>query len=327
MGQGAAGAAAWREQIGAFLPPPLYRAVMGLPQALAEQAVELRIRLGRPLLLVAAGKDVALDPDGRPVSDLQAAYCPSRSTLDALLERLTGGSLYAVEEQLRRGYLTLPGGHRVGLCGRTVLGPGGSVLGLAEVTAFNVRLSRAVMGMGRRLLPRLLAGSEGRRRLASVLVLAPPGAGKTTLLRELARLASQGVPELGLAPAQVVVVDERSEIAGCHRGVPQHDLGPRTDVLDGCPKVEGILWAIRALCPGVLVTDEIGGAADVEALLRACHSGTALLASAHAEDLDRARRRRGLGELLELGVFERAVTLSLREGPGTVERVEDLTAG
>ena len=320
-------AAAWREQIGAFLPSPLSRAVMGLPDLLAEQAVELRVRLARPLLLVVPGKDVALGDDGCPVADLRGAFHPDRSTLAALVERLTGGSLYSVEEQLRRGYLTLPGGHRVGLCGRTVLAAGGSVQGLAEVTGCNFRLSRAVAGAGRRLLPRLLAGSEGRRRMASVLVLAPPGAGKTTLLRELTRLASQGVPELGLTPAQVVVVDERSEIAGCHRGVPQHDLGPRTDVLDGCPKVEGILWAIRALSPGVLVTDEIGGAADVEALLRACHSGASLLASAHADDLDRARRRRGLGELLELGVFERAVTLSLREGPGTVERVDDLTVG
>ncbi|HEY8486909.1 MAG TPA: stage III sporulation protein AA [Limnochordales bacterium] len=317
-------AALWRRQLLPFLPSSLQRAVAGIPDALACQALELRIRLGRPLLLVTAAGEVALQPDGSPAGELRRALHPDRACVEAFFEHLSGGSLYAVEEQVRRGYLTLPGGHRVGLCGRAVLDAGGGLQALTELSGFNVRVARAVEGAGRRVLGRLLVGPPGRRRLASTLVLAPPGAGKTTLLRDLARLASAGVPEMGLAPCQVVVVDERSEIAGCWRGIPQHDVGPRTDVLDGCPKAEGVLWAVRALGPAVLVTDEVGTAADVEALLRACHSGASLVASAHADDLAGARRRRGLAQLLEQGAFQRAVVLSLRAGPGTVEQVEEL---
>ena len=319
-------AARWQAQVAAFLPTPLQRAVLAVPGPLASRAMELRVRVGRPLLLVIPGADVGLAEAG-PVEELQDALHPDRNLVQAAVQRLTGGSLYAVEEQLRRGYMTLPGGHRVGLSGRVALGPGGGVSALADVFGLSIRLSRPVRDIARPLLPSLLTGPAHRRRWCSVLVLAPPGAGKTTLLRELARLASEGVPELSLPGSQVVVVDERSEIAGCHDGVPQHDLGPRTDILDGCPKVEGILWALRALAPQVLVTDEIGGPGDVDALLRAAHSGASLLASAHADDLEGARRRRGLGELVELGVFQRAVVLSLRRGPGTVEDVAELAAG
>lgn len=314
----------WRAEILAFFPPDLARVLSGLDAELAACALELRVRLARPLSLVCARGDCLLDARGRPAPTVGEAFFPNRRHLEALVDSLTGGSRYAVEQQLRQGYLTLPGGHRAGFSGRTVLGADAAVRTLTDIASVNLRVARAVYGAARPVLPRLLRREDGRIRLASVLVISPPGAGKTTLLRDLARLASTGVPDAGLEGQQVVIVDERSEIAGCYQGVPQHDVGPRTDVLDGCPKAEGILWAIRALNPDVLVTDEIGAAGDANALLRACHTGIALVASAHAADPARARRRSGLQELLDRGAFDRIVTLSSRLGPGTVESVEEV---
>lgn len=312
----------WRTVLERWLPDPLARAVAGLPPAWAERLVELRVRRRRPLLAVAADGETFVAPGGRPTPEPGEALHPDEGLLQALVDRVCGGSVYAAAEQLRQGFVTLPGGHRVGFGGHAVLASPGQVQAVTDISSAVIRIARAVRGVARPVLPRLLVARPGRApRLASTLVLSPPGAGKTTLLRDLARLASCGVPELGLAPSQVVVVDERSELAGTFRGLPQHDLGPRTDVLDGCPKVEGIHWALRALSPGVLVTDEVGTPADAEALARAAHSGCTLLASAHADDVVQARARPGLALLFDLGVFERVVVLSRRSGPGTVERV------
>lgn len=324
----AADRASWRTALAPWLPEPLARAVAGLTDEWAARLVELRIRRSRPLLAVAGDGEAFVAPSGRVSSDPRDALHPEEPLIQALVDRVCGGSVYAVAEQLRQGFVTLPGGHRVGFGGRVILGAQLSVHAVTDISSAAIRIARALPGVARPLLPRLLLVRPGRRpQLASTLVLSPPGAGKTTLLRDLARLASCGVPELGLPGAQVVIVDERSELAGTFRGVAQHDVGPRTDVLDGCPKVEGIHWALRALSPGVLVTDEIGTLADAEAVARAAHSGCTILASAHADDVAQARRRPGLSQLFELGVFARLVVLSHRNGPGTVERVIAASAG
>lgn len=321
-------AASWRANVLPWLPEPLAAAVAGMPEAWAARVTELRVRRGRPLLALTGDGEAFVGAGGRICADPSRALHPDAAALQALVDRVCGGSVYAVAEQLRQGYVTLPGGHRVGFAGRTVLDPRLSVHALTDVSGVAIRIARALPGVARPVLGRLLVGRPGQDAgLASTLVLSPPGAGKTTLLRDLARLASWGVPELGLPGSQVVVVDERSELAGTFRGVPQHDVGPRTDVLDGCPKAEGIRWALRALSPRVLVTDEIGAPQDTEALARAAHSGCTLFASAHADDLAQARRRPGLAALFELGVFDRVVVLSRRNGPGTVEQVAALGGG
>ncbi|MEW6047316.1 MAG: stage III sporulation protein AA [Bacillota bacterium] len=321
-GRPAANPAAWRAALSGVLPDVLAQAVRGLSAEMAARAVELRVRLERPLLLVTADGAHFLDAGGRAVADPGRALHADARLVQALVDRICGGSIYAVGEQLRQGFLTLPGGHRVGFGGRAVLGPESSIHALTDISSACIRIARAIPDVARPVLPRLLVRRRGGRSvLASTLVLSPPGAGKTTLLRDLARLASWGVPEMGLDGAQVVIVDERSELAGTFQGVPQHDVGPRTDVLDGCPKVEGIHWALRALGPEALVTDEIGTVRDAETLARAAHTGCTVIASAHAFDVAHARRRPGLAPLFDLGLFERLVVLSRRLGPGTVELV------
>ena len=197
---------------------------------------ELRLRAGQPLELCYAGRDRLLyAPGGRPGATAQDC--------EETLRRITENSLYAWEEELRRGFLTLPGGCRVGLAGRAVQEKQG-VSRLVDVTGLCIRIARAVRGAAERAAPYLLDGQGG---LCSTLIVSAPGAGKTTLLRDLVRIASCGAQ--GLRPARVSVVDTRYELAGAVRGEPQFDLGPRTDVLSGCGKAEGARMMIAAMSP------------------------------------------------------------------------------
>ncbi|MBE3598158.1 MAG: stage III sporulation protein AA [Limnochordaceae bacterium] len=318
---GPSGGVAWRAAVLPLLPEPVRSAIESLPHDVAACVLEIRVRAGRPLMVVTAKGQYFAGPGGLLSARPDGALVASSHLVQSLVDRLASGSLYAVGEELRQGFLTLPGGHRVGLGGRVVVGSQRNVQALTDFSSVVLRMARAVEGAAEPLVPALLTSRGGRRTLASTLVVSPPGAGKTTLLRDLARVASSGLPAAGLEPAQVVIIDERSELAGCVDGLPQHDVGPRTDVLDRCPKAEGVVWALRSLGPDVLVTDEVGSDHDVEALQRAAHAGCTILASAHAWNLAEARRRPGIAALLHHEVFERVVVLSRRRGPGTVEQV------
>src|SRR5690606_12718775 len=235
-----------------------------------------------------------------------------------LLQRAAQGSLYALEQELQHGFLTLPGGHRLGLAGQVIAHDGG--YRLVHVGSVNVRLARAQPGAGLFLLEALAA----RRLLPpfpSLLLAGPPGSGKTTLLRDLIRLASEGVAAHGLEGLRVGVVDERSELAACHHGVPRHWLGPRTDVLDGAPKVAGLMQLIRTMDPQVGATDEIGSSEDAWAVLEARKAGVIVLATAHAGSLEELAARPGLGPLLAQQAFDAVCLLARRPRPGQIAAV------
>jgi stage III sporulation protein AA len=318
---------AWRQAVERDLWPlltPALRRVLtgwfdtGLRAAAATE--EVRLRPGRPLVVVSGYGDFMLDSGGRPVTDPKHAFTPTPGELESTLQLMTGYSLYSREEDLRSLFLTLPGGHRVGLAGR-VLVEDGRVRALQHVGSLNLRLARAVPGCALPLVPAL----RDQRLLASTLVVSPPGCGKTTILRDLARLASDG--REGLLPCRVGLVDERSELAACSGGIPQHDVGLNTDVLDGCPKAVGIALLLRGLNPQLVVTDEVGRPEDSRALLDALNAGVKVLASAHGRGPEDVARRPPLRELLDFGAFDRIVVLSRRSGPGTVERVVNGQAG
>lgn len=299
-----------------FLAPALRRVLAAAPTPAAW--LEIRLGVGRPLLVVTPDGDAFLAPDGRPVPDPERAYRVDEDDVRRTVELMSGSSLYALEEELRQGFLTLPGGHRVGLCGRAVVR--GTAYALRDIVSLNVRLARQVPGAADAVLPWLVdAGGLPH----STLVVSPPGAGKTTLLRDLARQLSYGRPDLGRPGLRVGVVDERCELAGGCRGRPALDLGPRTDVLEGCPKAVGLSLLLRAMGPQVVVTDEVGRPEDAEALAEAARAGVRVLASAHAGSLGEAARRPVLRELLASACFGRLVLLSRAHGPGTVEEVRD----
>lgn len=299
-----------------FLPPRLLALLerTTLPGA----PTEIRLRLGRPIQILYVGGDAFLCPEGRPRPEPKQGLIATAVLFGETLHLITRGSLYAWEEEVRAGYLTLPGGHRVGLTGRA-LTEGGAIRTLQPITGINIRIARAVTGIAAPLMGHLAPGGQMR----STLIIGPPGTGKTTLLRECCRLLSSGAPGL-CQPHRVGVVDERSEIGGAVEGVPTHDLGPRTDLLDGAPKAVGLLSLIRSMSPQVVAVDELGRAEDATAVQEALHAGVALIATAHGRGLEDLQRRPALASLIADGAFERAVLLQGGAKPGAV--AELLTA-
>lgn len=289
-----------------LLPPRARAPVAGWlteHPAFARAVSEVRVRAGSPVCVVYQGTDVLLGGKTSP------------DELKDLIEVVSDCSYYALESEFTGGYVTIPGGHRVGLAGQVAVFPDGSVR-IRQVTCVSFRVARAVRGAGERVAKEL---SDGKGRLRSTLIISPPGCGKTTLLRDLCRISSEGCPEAGIIPSQVGIVDERSEIAACYRGIPQHDLGPRVDVLDKCPKAKGMMMLLRSMSPGVIATDEIGSEEDAEAVATALTAGASVLATCHGESVEQVKRRPYSSWLISSGYFERVVVLSRRRGPGTVE--------
>jgi len=299
-------------QILPFLPAPLPALVLGLDEATLERVEEIRLRAGKPLI-VHSGRMLHVF-DGKR----DAAHVVTRDEINGVLMLATEHSLYARDEELRRGYLSLPGGHRAGFTGRTVLA-GGTVKLLRDICSVNIRIAREVKGAGRGLLAHLY--NQVEKRVRHTLIVSAPQAGKTTLLRDLARMFADGDQRSGRPAFKVGIVDERSEIAGCFAGNPQLDVGLHSDVLDGCPKSEGMMMLVRSMSPQLVVTDELGRQEDVRAVEEVVNSGAVLLASAHSGSVADLFRRPSLSCLLERRLFERIVLLSCKSGPGTVEKV------
>ena len=284
------------EQAVRALPLRLRQTALSLPPADRERAEELRLRCGQPLAAVLPEGERPLG--GEPVAGRD---------LEQLLELASRASVHTVLDQLRRGYLTVEGGHRVGLCGTAVL-RGGELVNLRDLSSAAVRVAHACPGAAEPVWDKL-TGPDGA--LESALLLAPPGAGKTTLLRDLIRMASDGVR----GPAQRVgLADERGEVAALWHGRPQLDVGRRTDVVEGCPKAQALMMLLRAMNPQLLAADEITAPEDVRALETAAGCGVTLLATAHGRDREDLSRRPLYRELTATGLFRRLVFIRVQGG-------------
>lgn len=301
-----------------WLPEPIRSLVGKLGRAAVVELEEIRLRVGRPLALEAGGRSLFLTPEAGLTEDKGKGYKVSSQDLARLLQLVSQASLYALEEELRQGYITLPGGYRVGLGGEAVV-EGGRIRHLKHISSASIRLSRQVPGCADAVMPFVLRNHGGHPY--RTLIVSPPRCGKTTLLRDMVRQLSDGVRGSGFPGVNVVLVDERSEVAGCYHGMPQNDVGARTDVLDGCPKGEGMLMAIRALSPAVVATDEIGTPVELAAVQEMLNAGVAVVTTVHAADLGELSRRTAWAAVLEQQVFERFIIMGRSCGSGTIEKI------
>jgi len=305
-----------QEHIAHILPQELKSILYHLSEDVKNSLEEIRIRENRPLEISYQGSFQYVTEKGALTLDSRQAYCPSYEQCRKLLERITNYSLYAMEEELRRGYITIAGGHRIGIAGRTIL-EGGSVRGIRDIGGFNIRIAREVVGAAKLLLPKLFSGEGGS--LQSTLIISPPQQGKTTMLRDVARSLSYGTYARQL-PMKVAIVDERSEIAASVRGVPSFDIGPRTDIMDACPKAEGMMMLLRSMSPEVIVVDEIGRPEDALAIREAAHCGVKVIATAHAYNVQEALGRSELKGLIAEKAFRNIVELK-RSQQGFMHRI------
>lgn len=294
------------EQAAAVLPLELRRLALELPEDWRGRAEELRLRTGRPMTVLVDGAERPT-PGGEPVRE---------EHLRTVLEFASRASAHTVLERVRHGFVTVRGGHRIGLCGTAVV-ERGEIVNLRCLSSLSIRVAREVPGAAAGVFPMVLEGE----RMSSTLILAPPGAGKTTLLRDLIRALSQGE----YAPAmRVGVADERGELAAMREGTPELDLGTHTDVMDGCPKGPGLEMLLRGMNPQVLAVDEITAPGDVEAMLQAAGCGVTLLATAHGNSVKDLSLRPIYRTLLKGNVFQKLITIRRAAGGGRIVEVEDL---
>ena len=275
-----------------------------------DKLYEIRLRVGRPLFLTYDGGECFLRNRG------EEPYVVTQEDLKETLEYVTGYSLYAYEEEIRQGFISVQGGHRVGVTGKVIL-DGGKIRGMKYISCINVRLAHEIQGCAEEVMPYI----QTKDWVAHTLIISPPRCGKTTLLRDIIRQISNG--REGIPGQTVGVVDERCELAGCYQGVPQNDVGMRTDVLDGCPKAEGMQMLIRSMSPSVVAVDELGREEDFRAVEAVIHSGCALLATAHGEGVEDILALPFFAQLKKLRVFNRYIVLGKEEKAGIVRGIYD----
>lgn len=280
----------------------------GLRSGLAESGLEeLRVRVGQPLVIRTQVQDFYWEENyGVCTTKTEDAYCMTEKDIADMLTYLSRYSIYAYEEELKNGFITLEGGHRVGVAGHVIM-ENGQVRKMSRISYLNIRIAHEKKECAKEIYPYLLNG----KGLHHTLLMSAAGVGKTTYLRDLIRMISNG-EGTGMS-LRVGVVDERSEIAASYLGIPQHDVGIHTDVMDGCSKVQGMQMLLRSMAPQVIAVDELGGEADFQAVEQVLNCGCSILGTIHAASIQEMMQKQRLKQWLEQEIFERFVVLGLGE--------------
>lgn len=256
---------------------------------------EIRLRANSPLVCIIKGKEIPLYIKG--ISNIKNAHIVTIEEIRNTLKLMSNYSIFSIEEQLKKGFFTLKGGHRVGVCGKVVMEKG-EIITIKDITSLNIRVCKEIIGCSNMYTKYILENEH----LYNTLIISPPNNGKTTLLRDIVRnISNRGV--------NVVVIDERSEIGGTSNGEVQCDLGYRCDVLDSCEKVLGMTMAIRSMSPKAIVVDELGTYEDIKAVYNTFNSGVKILGTCHSESFKEFKNKKNFENIVREKLFDRYIVL------------------
>ena len=267
---------------------------------------EIRVRAERPVILKSGNNEYFVNNDGQAVFEPQNGYIAEHSDLEQMVNMISDYSLYSVQEQLRKGFITVRGGHRAAFAGSYAV-ENGQVCTVKNIGSINIRIAGEIKNCADDVLRFF-----GRGVLKNTLIISPVCGGKTTLLRDMARQLSEDGATVGIA-------DERGEIAACYMGVPQLDVGARTDVIDGCPKADAISMLIRTMSPELICADEIGAEEDFSAMREAALSGAFVICTAHGRDEEDIYKKFGYQRIAE--IFDRLIVLEGRNNIGKIKHI------
>ena len=256
---------------------------------------EIRLRSTKPLLL----------KTGQEVNKIE--YIVSQSEVLQAFEKICENSVYSYKRQICDGYITIRGGNRVGIVGSAVV-DNGQVININYISSLNFRIARQKIGCSNNIIEDII--DIKNNCIYNTLIVSPPGCGKTTILRDIVRNISNGIDKIKFKGKTVGVVDERGEIAAMYKGIPQNDIGIRTDVIDNMPKPEAMRILVRSMSPDIIVCDEIGSIEDINAIDYAMCSGVKGIFTAHAKDIEEINRNPELSKLLNKHTFERIILLN-----------------
>ena len=257
-----------------------------------EKIEEIRIRINRPIILKLRNQDICIN------------YIVTEKDIMQTLEKLCENSLYAYKKQIAEGYITVKGGHRVGITGTGVVEEE-KIINLKYISSLNFRIAREVKGCSKNILKEII--NQKDNTIYNTIIVAPPGKGKTTMLRDIVRNISNGIQELSFTGKNCGLIDERGEIAACYRGIPQKDVGIRTDIIENVSKEKGIMMLIRSMAPEVIACDEIGSSQDVQAIEKAVISGVKGIFTMHGKSIDDVKNNKDINKLLEKNILEKII--------------------
>lgn len=285
------------DEILRYFPNKIYQIFFNLFQEnnkIIDELQEIRMRTDRPIILRLREKDFILQ------------YNIPQSEILQIVERLCENSIYAYKNQICEGFITVKGGHRVGLTGSCVI-ENGKIVNVKYISSLNFRIAREVLNCSTRVLREII--DIENKSIYNTIIVAPPGRGKTTILRDVIRRLSNGIDEINFKGKTCGVVDERGEIAAMYKGVPQNDVGIRTDIIENVTKNQGIHMLVRTMAPEIIACDEIGSSDDVEAIHYALYSGVKGIFTMHGKNIENIKNNRQIYELIENREIQKVVFL------------------
>lgn len=282
---------------------------------------EIRLRVEKPLIINSNNRDYFYNNSINKLDTKNSnSYVVKKEDIEQTFQLMCKYSIHSFIDDIKKGFITLKGGHRVGIVGKVII-EDGQVKNIKHISSLNIRISREVLNCSEKVLNHIIKSSN---EVNNTLIISPPQCGKTTLLRDIVRNLSNGNKVKGFNGIKVALIDERNEISGSYLGIAQMDVGIRTDIIETCPKDIGIIMLLRAMSPNLIVTDEIGSEKEIKALYTALNGGVSLITTVHGNSIEDIRERKELSKLLDKELFKKVIILSAKNGPGTIEKIYDL---